>query len=126
MQIVRSIDVVTARVPLIQIDATEIDYPQQRRQILNDRKVNDVSRAMRDRTYFNPGRPRLRRALHKKEFARGPVGITLHHHRAILKMWQQDARDIRVILQQISLGYFQLGQEDVIQIGQLDLSMSKT
>src|SRR6185369_6466059 len=40
MHVIRAIDVVTLCIPLVKIDATEVDYPHQRRYILNHRKVD--------------------------------------------------------------------------------------
>ena len=71
---------------LVQINAAEIDHPKQRRQILNDGKIDDVARPVLDRTQLDPRRTRRGRALHEKEFARSAIRISLHHHRAILKM----------------------------------------
>ena len=42
VHVVGPVHVVTARVPLIQVDATQVDDPQQRRQVVDDRKVDDV------------------------------------------------------------------------------------
>ena len=42
VDVIGAIDVVAARVPLVKIDAAEIDDPHQRRDILNHRKVDDV------------------------------------------------------------------------------------
>ena len=114
MKIIRPIDIVTARVPLIQIDATEIDDPQERRQILNDRKIDDVARPMFNRTNLDPCRARRRRALHKKEFTRGAVRVTLHDHCPVLQMREQHRCDIGIVLKQISFGDFELRPEKLL------------
>ena len=38
VQVVRPIDVVAARVPLVEVDAAEVDDPEQRREVLHDRE----------------------------------------------------------------------------------------
>ena len=38
VQIVGPIDVVAARIPLVQVDAPEVDDPEQRREVLHDRE----------------------------------------------------------------------------------------
>ena len=54
MHIVRTIDVVALRVPLVQVDASEVDHPQQRRRIVDDGKVDDVARVVLDGARANP------------------------------------------------------------------------
>src|SRR6185312_15055699 len=73
MQIVRPIHIITARVPLVKIDATEIDYPKQRSQILNHREVDHVPRRMLNMTEFDPIRTRRGRPLHKEKITRRAV-----------------------------------------------------
>ena len=50
MQVVGAVDVVAARVPLVEIDAAEVDDPEQRREILDDREVDDAPRRVLDRS----------------------------------------------------------------------------
>ena len=104
MQVVGPIDVVTRRVPLVEIDAAEVDDPEQRRQVVDHRKVDDVARVVIDPAGANPVGPRRRRALHEEELAGGAVRVALHHHRAIADVRQQDRRDVGVVLNQIALG----------------------
>src|SRR6266567_6577279 len=80
---------------------------------------------MMDRTHLDPRWPRRRLALHEKEFTRGAIRITLHYHRAILKMRQQHMRNIRVILNQISLGDFQFRPEEFCKIGKFDFASAE-
>src|SRR5213078_1971445 len=87
VQIVRTIDIVTARVPLIKVDATEIDDPEQRGQILNDGKVDNVAGAVLDGTQLDPRWPRRRRPLHKKELAGRAIRVALHDHGPVLQVW---------------------------------------
>ena len=49
VQVVGTVDIVGRRVPLVQVDAAEVDDPQQRRQILDHREVDDVPGAVIDR-----------------------------------------------------------------------------
>ena len=121
MQVVRPIDVVAARVPLVEIDAAEIDHPQQRRAILNHRKVDDVPRAVLDRADLNPVGPRRRRALHEEELAGRAVRVALHHHRAIAQVRQQHVGDVGVVLQQVALGEAELRPEELAEVGEPDL-----
>src|SRR5207244_6382808 len=100
-KVIGPIDVVTARVPLVQVYATEINHPEQSRQILNDWKIDYVSRAMLNRTQFDPGRPRSRRALHEEELASSAIRITFHDHRPVNKVRQQNSNYIRVVLKMI-------------------------
>ena len=97
---VRPIDVVAFRVPLVQIDAPEIDDPKQRRQVVNNRKVERVARPVLDNARADPVRPRRRRPLHEEEWTCHTVGIALHHHCAVADVWKQHGRYIRVVLEQ--------------------------
>ena len=99
MQIVGPVDVVTARVPLVQVDATKIDHPHQRRKVLDHWKIYDVPRRVLDMAELNPVGPRRGRTLHKKEVARCAIWIALHHHGAICQMRQQERRNVGVVLE---------------------------
>ena len=54
MKIIGPIDVVAARVPLVEVDASEIDDPEQRGDILNHREIDDVARVVLDRAGLQP------------------------------------------------------------------------
>jgi len=114
--------IVTPRVPRVQVDASQIDEPQQRCEILDDRKCDDVARAVRDRARLDPWRTRLRGPLHEKALARSTVGIALHHHRAVGEMRQQHGRHGRVVLQQVTFGDAALGPEGLAQVGQSNVA----
>jgi hypothetical protein len=74
MHIVRPVVVVASRVPLIEIDASEVDDPQQRREIIDHRKVDDLLVAVRDRAGANPRRPRLGASFMKNCSPAAPFG----------------------------------------------------
>src|SRR5580692_2272380 len=46
MNVQRAVGIVAQRVPGIEVDATEIDQPEQRRAVVDDRKIDDVTRPM--------------------------------------------------------------------------------
>ena len=121
MQVVGPIDVVAARVPLVQVDAPEVDDPQQRRHVLDHREVDDVARAVIDRADLDPVGPRRRRALHEEELAGGAVRVALHDHRAIADVRQQHVGDVGVVLEQIALGEPELRPEQLAQVREADL-----
>src|SRR6266446_7383088 len=58
VEIVGPIDVVAARVPLVEIDAAQVDEPQQRRHVLDDREPDDVAGVVLDLADLDPIRPR--------------------------------------------------------------------
>ena len=89
----RAVGIVAERVPRVEIDAAEIDHPQQRGAVVDDGKIDDVTRAVLDRARANPRRPRRRRPLHVEEVAGNAVRISLHHHRPVRDVRQQHARD---------------------------------
>src|SRR5438105_11831034 len=117
VKVVGPIDVVTACVPLVQVYATEINHPEQSRQILDNRKVDYVSRTMLNRAQFDPGWPRSRRTLHEEELTSRAIRITFHDHRPVNQVRQQDCRNVRVVLKQIALGNLRTCPEQFIQIG---------
>ena len=118
VHVVGPIDVVVARVPLVQIDAAEVDAPHQRRDVLHDRKIDDACRAVIDGDGLDPLGARRRRALHEEEVAGGAVRIALHDHGAIAQVRQQPLGDVDVVLDQIALG--DVGPERLVEIGELD------
>src|SRR5438309_5526673 len=83
MKIIRPVYVVTAGVPLIKIDATQIYHPKQGGQILYHRKVNYVSRRVADRADLDPLRSWMRRPFHKEELTCRAVRITFHYHGSV-------------------------------------------
>ena len=125
VEIVGTIDVVAARVPRVQVDAAEVDDPEQRRQVLDHREIDHAARAVRDRAGLDPLGPRRRRALHEERLAGGAVGIALHHHRPIDQVRQQHRRDVGVVLQQVALGEAELGPERLVEVGQLDFAVAE-
>ena len=126
VQVVGPIDVVAARVPRVEVDAAEVDEPEQRRQVLDDREVDHAARAVRDRAGLDPRRPRRRRALHEERLAVGAVGIALHHHRAVGEVRQQHRRDVGVVLEQVALGDAERGPERLVEVGELDLARRRS
>ena len=120
MEVVGAVDIVAARVPLVQIDAAEVDHPQKRRQVLDHRKVDDSARSVRYRADLDPGGTRRRRPLHEEERTGGAVRVALHDHGAVVQVRQQDVGHVRVVLQQIALGQLQIGPEDLSQVGQVN------
>ena len=83
VQIVGSIDIVAASVPGIEIDAAKIDHPQKRRQVADDREIDDVAGRMLDVASVYPSGTRRRRAFHKEKRPGNAVGVTFHDHGAI-------------------------------------------
>ena len=124
MQVVGAIDVVAACVPGVQVDAAEVDDPEQRREILDHREVDHVARRVRDRAGLDPFGPRRRRALHEERLAVGAVGIALHHHRPVGEVRQQDVGDVGVVLQQVALGDAEPRPERLREVGEPDLAVA--
>jgi hypothetical protein len=58
VDVVGPIHVIAAGVPLIQIDAAQVDDPEERRQIVDDREVDDVARVVADGAGPDPLRTR--------------------------------------------------------------------
>lgn len=125
MQIVGPIDVVASRIPWIQVDAAQIDDPEQRREIVHDREVDDIARGVLDRTGAKPIGPRFWRALHKEERTARPLRIAFHDHGAASQVRQEDGRDGGVIREQLSLGDAQGSPEWLLQIREPHLAAAE-
>src|SRR5262245_49667604 len=120
MDVIGAIHVVARRVPLIEVDAAEIDHPHQRGGILNHREVDDPFRSVIDRADFDPVGARRRRTFHEEELAGRAVRIALHHHRAIVDVREQYIRDIGVVLNEIAFRDAEGGPERLAQVRQPD------
>ena len=118
VQVVGPIDVVAARVPLIEVDAAEVDDPEQRCEVLHHREVDDVSRRVRDATGLDPRRVRLGDALHEEAFPRRAVGVALHDHGAIAEVRQERRRDVGVVLEEIALRDPRVAPEQLVEVRQ--------
>ncbi len=125
VQVVGSIGIVGTRVPLVQIDAPEVDDPQQRRQVLDHRELDHLARAVRDPAGGEPWRPRCRRLLHEEERAFGAVRIALHDHGAIADVRQQHRRDAQVVADEVALGEAERGPERLGQVGEGGLAVAE-
>ena len=124
MHVVGPVDVVAACVPLVQIDTAEIDHPEERRHVLDHRKVDDVSRRVLDRARLDPRRPRRRRALHEEELPRGAVRVALHDHSAVAQVGEEHRRDRHVVADEVALREAEVGPEDLAEIGEPDLAVA--
>ena len=113
---VRAVRVVAARVPGIEVDAAEIDHPEQGREIVDHREVDDASRAVLDRARPEPVRTGRRRALHEEELALRAVRIALHDHRPVPDVRQEHGRDVRVVGEQVAFRQAELRPERLREI----------
>jgi hypothetical protein len=108
--------VVASRIPWIQIDATKVDEPQERGQMLDDWKIDYVSRAVFDGTNGKPVGSRSWRALHEEKVGSDPVWVSLHDHGAVTQMRQHPSRDVGVVLEQIALDQLELWKENFAEV----------
>jgi hypothetical protein len=97
MKVVWPVRVIASRIPRVEIDATEIHNPEERRQIMDDGKLDDVAGGMGDRTYIEPVRSRHWSAFLKEELATGAIRISLHDHGAILQVREKIGRSLGII-----------------------------
>src|SRR3569623_799070 len=80
---------------------------------------------MVNRACAKPVWMRRRRALHEKERACRPLRIALHHHRTVLQVRQQYARDGRIVRQQLALRDVERFPKHFLQIGQAYLAAAE-
>src|SRR5207249_1438786 len=81
VEVVRLVYVVAAGVPLVQIDAAEVHYPEQGRDVIDDGEVDHVGRCVLHGADVEPFRVVRGRVFHKEEVAGRAVGVALHDHR---------------------------------------------
>ena len=120
VHVVGPVDVVAACVPLVQIDAPEVHHPQEGREILDHREVDDVFRRVVDATDLDPIGARGGRALHEEEGPAGAVGIALHHHGAVADVGEQHRRHVGIVLEEVALGEAELRPEGLPEVGERD------
>ena len=120
VEVVGSIDVVAARVPLIQVDAAEVHDPEESGHVLNDREVDDVTRSVLDGAGLDPLGPRRRCAFHEEERAGSAVGVALHDHGAVAQVRQQGGRDLQIVLKEVALRDAEVRPEWLLEVGEPD------
>jgi hypothetical protein len=91
MKKIGTVDIVAARVPGVEIDASEVDDPEKSREILDHRKVDDVAGVVLDRAGLDPLRMRLGNPLHVEKVPVGSVGVAFHHHRPVDEMRNEES-----------------------------------
>src|SRR4029450_11685252 len=58
--------------------------------------------------------------FHEEEIPCCAIRITLHHHWALLNVWEQYWRDVHVILKEVSFCDSQLGPEWLVEVCELN------
>ena len=119
LQKIGTVNIVTARVPGIQIDAAKVDHPHERSDVLYDREVDHVAGTVLDGANRNRGRAAGWGALHEEKAAIDTVGIALHDHRAVLQVGHQIRRHVEIVLEQIPFGQAELGPKNLVEVGEL-------
>src|SRR6185312_5345948 len=118
MQDIGTIGIVARRIPRVEIDAAQIHDPEQRRQVLDHRKIDDAARSMFDGARLDPVRPWVWSAFHEEALLRDPVRIALHDHRPIVKVREQHRCDRHVVAQQVGLGATFARPEHLVEVGE--------
>src|SRR5205085_8395444 len=124
MEEVGPIGIVAARVPRVEIDAAQVDEPEQGWEVLHDRELHEAGRVL-DAADVDPLRPRLRRAFHVEEIALRAVRVALHDHCALDDVREEVRRDVRVVLQEIALGDLQCFPEEFAQVGEAHFAVAE-
>ena len=123
VEVVGPIDVVAAGIPLVQVDASQVDHPEEGREVLDDREVDHVARRMLDGAGFDPVRAGEGCALHEEERARCAVRVALHDHGPIAEMGQQNGRHVDVVLDEVPLGDAERWPERLPEVRELHLAI---
>ena len=120
VEVIRPVDVVAARVPGIQIDTAEVDDPKEAGKIVNHGKVDHIRGGMGDGTDRKSLGALFGSVFLEEKLTVRPVGIALHHHRAVDQVRQENGRYVGIVLQQVPLGDAFIGPEELLQMGELD------
>src|ERR1700735_535858 len=104
LQKIGTVNIVAARVPGIQVNAAKIHNPHERRNVLDHREVDHISRAVLDGTHWNGRRPAGRGALHEEKSTVDAIWIALHDHGAVYQVRHQVRRNVEIILEQVAFG----------------------
>jgi hypothetical protein len=110
VQVVGSVDIVAPRVPLVQVDASEVDHPQERRPVLDHREIDDVAGAVRDRAGLDQDGRGVGARFMKKKGPEAPFGYRFIT-RTAADVRQQDVGHRGVVLEEIALREAELGQK---------------
>ncbi|TMF63913.1 MAG: hypothetical protein E6I14_04445 [Chloroflexi bacterium] len=106
----------------MKLDASQVRYPGKTGRIGDDRKVRLVPGWIVDVHGLEPLGMRHGHALLVEKVALDPVGVPLHLHRTARHVMQDSVGDVDVVLDEIALGQAHLGEEDLVEIGDLDLA----
>ena len=106
----------------MQLDAAEVGDPGETRRIRDHGKVRLVTGGVADVHGFEPIRMWHRHSLLIEEVALDAVRMPLHLHRASRDVMQHGIGDVDVILNEIALGQPHLREEDLLDVGDLDLA----
>jgi len=120
MKKVGTVNIVAAGVPGVEIDAPEVDDPEKGREVLHDRKINDVPRVVFDGAGLDPLRVWDGDSLHVEELALRSVRVSLHDHGPVLDVRQKPLRYVRVILEQVAFLKAEILPERFSQVRQLN------
>src|SRR5947207_11704866 len=77
MQVIGSMDVIATRIPGVEVDAAQIDNPQERGEVAHDGKIDYPRVRMFDRACVDPVGAGDGRAFLKEKWAAGTIGVTL-------------------------------------------------
>ena len=119
MEQVGQIGVIATRVPRVEIDAAEVDQPEQAGEILDYRE--SLRRWRRGGRMSQVG-------IHvgfgvggmflEKKFAEGSVGVAFHDHGSVHRTCGQEGwGDVGVVLEEVALGDFVFGPEGFLEVG---------
>ena len=88
----------------------------------DDGKIRLVARRIADVHGLEPLGMRYGHALLIEEVALDAVGVTLHLHRTSRHVVEDSVGDVDVVLDEVALRQAHLGEEDLVEIGDLDLT----
>ena len=113
-QVVRVLDLRHARVPRVQLDATEVGDPGEAGGVVEHREHGRVTARELDEDLVDVVRVVLRDSLLVEELARDAVGEALHVERPPPDVGECERRDVDVVGDEVELRQTRLGEEDLL------------
>jgi hypothetical protein len=121
-QLVGMIEVVRAHRMWIQVDASEVDDPQQLRGVAHDDLARGPARWKAQLHRLDPVRMLLGRSLLKERLTPSAVHVTLEYERATGDSSQRAACNRGVVFRQVELRVAGLRKEDLVRVGDRHLA----
>ncbi len=119
-EVIGLLDLRDARVPRVQLDATEIDHPGERGRVVDHREDRRVAAGELDVLLAHVVRMR-RHALLVEEVALHAIRVAHHMKRPGPQVRENSVGEVYVVMDEIALREAGLGEEDLVRVTDRDV-----